>query len=267
MRNMILVLAMCVSACVSAPMEAGRALIEVYRGDALYYSIADGGPARFVSATAAHPLYEFQASREDYAQVAEWLEPLRGRGAPCGNPSENIAPERIIWRLDGEEVSRAEVHIICYGEGARALAARAGEAARLMEALGHASYVAPAIPEPTIITLQNLYWGRPTATWTIPREGMGRYADSQRTVDFPVPAETFGRIREIFRPYEARDFHCERVVADGPYGYVIWSSREGQEDQRTQWDAGCLSGDAGDLFARLDQATEILVALRDALQP
>ena len=123
--------------------------------------------------------------------------------------------------------------------------------------------MAPAIPEPTIITLQNMYWGRPTATWTIPRDGQGSYADPQRTVTFDVSAETFDRIREIFLPYEERDFHCNRVITDGPYGFVIWSSREGQEDQRTLWDAGCVTGDASDLFARTDAAMEILVPLRD----
>jgi hypothetical protein len=57
------------------------------------------------------------------------------------------------------------------------------------------------------------------------------------------------------------------VLTDGPYGFVIWSSREGQEDQRTQWDAGCVTGDASDLFGRNDAALEILVPLRDAGSP
>jgi hypothetical protein len=108
-----------------------------------------------------------------------------------------------------------------------------------------------------------MYWGRPTATWTIPRGGQGSYADPQRTVTVDVSSETFDQIREIFRPYEERDFHCNRVIADGPYGFVIWSSREGQEDQRTLWDAGCLTGDASDLFGRIDQVAAILAELRD----
>ena len=136
-----------------------------------------------------------------------------------------------------------------------------------MEEMGHARYEAPAIPEPTIITLDNRYWGRPTTSWTIPRGGVGRYVDPQRTVEFDISAETFDRIREIFRPYEERDFHCDRVMTDGPYGFVIWSSQPGQEDQRTQWDAGCLTGDASDLFARIDQTMEILVPLREASRP
>lgn len=247
-------------------MDAGRASIEVYHSETLNYMIVDGGGARVVSSSAAHPVYEFQASREDFRRIAELLEPLQSGGLPCSEPSQHIAPGYIVWRVDGQEVRRSEIHTICYADGPRPLASRTDQAWRLIEEMGHARYLAPAIPEPTIITLQNLYWGRPTATWTIPRGGTGRFVNPQRTVDFEVSAETFDRIREIFRPYEARDFHCNRVLTDGPYGYVIWSSREGQEDQRTLWDAGCVTGDAGDLFERIDTAMEVLVPLRDERQ-
>jgi hypothetical protein len=98
----------------------------------------------------------------------------------------------------------------------------------------------------------------------VPREGVGRYVEQQRVVTFHVSAETFDRVRELLRPYEGRSFQCSRVVTDGPYGFVIWSSREGRENQRTQWDAGCVTGDADDLFARIDAATAILTPLRDA---
>jgi hypothetical protein len=229
----------------------------------MYYTIEDGGPARFVGAV-AHPSYDFQVSRDEYRRIADLLEPLQAAGLPCSEPSPHSAPGHIVWRRGGVEVRRVEMHTICYADGARPLARRTDQASRLMEEWGHARYIAPAIPEPTIITLQNMYWGNPTSTWTIPREGEGRYVDPQRTITFAVSADTFARIRDVFRPYEARDFHCNRVMTDGPYGFVIWSSAEGQEDQRTQWDAGCLTGDAGDLFARLDAAGEILTPLRDA---
>jgi hypothetical protein len=109
--------------------------------------------------------------------------------------------------------------------------------------------------------------GMPTdhCAWRLMEEmGHARFVDSQRTVTFSVSAETFDQIREAFRPFEARDFHCNRVATDGPYGFIIWSSREGQEDQRTQWDAGCLTGDASDLFSRIDAAMEVLVPMREA---
>jgi len=83
---------------------------------------------------------------------------------------------------------------------------------------------------------------------------------------FYVSPETFEQIREVFRPYEARDFPCRRVIADGPYGYVMWSSQDGHVDQRTLWDAGSVSGDAADLFARIDRAMEILAPMREAGQ-
>lgn len=228
------------------------------------YSIEDGGPARFISASGAHPLYEFQASHQDYRRIADLLEPLKDNGLPCSQPPENSTPDYIVWREGGEEVRRAEMYTLCYSDGARPLASNTDRAFRAMEEMGHERYVAPAIPDPTIITLDNRYWGRPTSTWTIPRGGEGRYVDPQRDVTFEVSEATFDRIREIFLPYEERDFHCNRVATDGPYGFVIWSSREGQEDQRTQWDAGCLTGDASDLFGRIDSAMEILGPMRDA---
>lgn len=120
---------------------------------------------------------------------------------------------------------------------------------------------------PSAITFQNMYWGNETSRWTVSREGDGQYADPQRSVTFRVSAETFDRVRDILRSYEDRDFQCRRTVTDGPYGYVTWSWGEGKEDRRTLWDAGCMTGDADDLFRRLDAVMEILVPLRDAGAP
>jgi hypothetical protein len=265
MRSISLLLVVLAAACATSTAQSTHEAIQVvYHPGTMEYSIEDGGPARFVSSSAAHPLYEFQASREDFRRIADLLEPLKANGLPCSRPSEHSAPGHIIWREDGQEVQRVEMHTLCYSDGARPLARNTDRAFRAIEEMGHERYVAPSIPDPTIITLQNMYWGRPTATWIVPRGGQGSYADPQRTVTFAFSAETFDRIREIFRPYEERDFHCNRVIADGPYGFVIWSSREGQEDQRTLWDAGCVTGDATDLFGRTDAAMEILVPLRDA---
>lgn len=267
MRIVILALSLCFGGCASAPAEHARASIEVFHSESMNYRIEDGGRAHFVSSGGPHPRYEFEASRDDFRQIAALLEPLKQAGLACSRPSEHIAPGHIVWREGGQEVRRVEAHVVCNGPEQRPLARNSDQAFRLMEEMGHARFVAPAIPEPTIITLQNMYWGRQTATWTLPRAGMGSYVDPQRTIEFEMSAETFDRIRDILRPYEERDFHCNRVTTDGPYGFVIWSSREGQEDQRTLWDAGCVTGDASDLFARLDRATEILAPLRDAAQP
>ncbi len=263
--RLVLCLVFLLSACASSRAAAGQQSIEVvYHPGGMEYAIADGGSARLVSSTAAHPLYEFEASREDFRRIADLLEPLKESGLPCSEPSPHTAPGYIVWREAGEVVRRVEMHTICYADGARTLAGNTDRAWRLMEEMGHERYVMPAIADPTIIRLENMYWGRTTSSWIVRRGGEGSYADPQRTVSFDVSADTFDRIREIFLPYEERDFHCNRVITDGPYGFVVWSSREGHEDQRTQWDAGCVTGDAGDLFARIDQTMEILVPLREA---
>ena len=57
-------------------------------------------------------------------------------------------------------------------------------------------------------------------------------------------------------------FECRRVITDGAYGSVIWS-QPGHEDQSLNFDAGCVSGDAADVFQRLEQAEAMLAALRD----
>jgi hypothetical protein len=262
-RSHILAATLFITACASANAEAPRDSIQVFYSETMNYTIEDGGAARLVGG-ADHPAYEFQASREDFRQIADLLEPLQAAGLPCSEPSEHIAPGRIVWRRDGEEAVRVEMHAICYADGARPLARNTDRAWRLMEEMGHARYAAPAIPAPTSITLENKYWGRTTSSWIVNRNGEGSFTQGETTTSFVVTPEQFDQIRQIFRPYEGRDFHCNRVIADGPYGFVVWSSQAGQEDQRTLWDAGCVTGDAGDLFGRLDQATEILVALREA---
>lgn len=227
------------------------------------YTIEDGGRARVVGGR-DHPVYEFEASREDFRQIADLLEPLQAAGLPCSAPSEHIAPGYIAWRRGGEEMRRVETHTVCYADRMRPLARNGDRAWRLMEEMGHARYVAPAIPAPTIITLENKYWGRTTSSWTLTRNGEGRFTQGETTTRFALTPEQFDSVREILRPYESRDFHCNRVMTDGPYGFVVWSSQEGREDQRTLWDAGCMTGDASDLFARIDQAVEILAPLREA---
>jgi hypothetical protein len=255
-----------VAACASANADAPRESIHVFHAETMHYTIEDGGSARLVGGD-AHEVYEFQASREDFRRIADLLEPLRAAGLPCAEPSEHIAPGYIAWRRGGAEVRRVETHTVCYADGPRPLARNTDQAWRLMEEMGHARYVAPAIPTPTIVTLENKYWGRTTSSWTLTRSGEGSFTQGETTTRFAFTPEQFDQIRDIFRPYEGRDFHCNRVITDGPYGFVVWSSQAGQEDQRTLWDAGCVTGDAGDLFGRIDRAMEILVPLRDAAAP
>lgn len=266
MRLLVLALAALLAACATAYGGAPLTSIHVvYHPERMEYFIENGGRARVVGYDGDR-VFEFDASRQDFARVAELLAPLEEEGLTCSAPPEHSTPGYIVFRR-GETERRVAIHVACYSDGSRALAGNTNRAWRLMGEMGNERYLAPAIPDPTIITLQNMYWGNPTATWIIPRGGEGSYADPQRTVTFAVSQETFDRIRETFRPYEGTYFECNRVIADGPYGFIIWSSQEGQEDQRTRWDAGCLTGDAGDLFARIDAAMEILTPLRDGAAP
>ncbi len=119
-----------------------------------------------------------------------------------------------------------------------------------------------ALSSPDRLTLTSLYWGRITEEWSIPRGGVARWTRGDETRAFAVSEADFDRLRDIFRPYEGVSFECRRVITDGPYGWFTWS-REGHEDQRLEWDAGCVTGDAADVFRRRDEAVALLTRLRD----
>ena len=122
---------------------------------------------------------------------------------------------------------------------------------------------APALPDPQTLTLTWLYWGRMTSEWTVPRGGEARWAnEAGESKTFAVTEGEFDRLRDIFRPYEGRPFDCERVLTDGAYGRLTWS-QPGHEDQQLKWDVGCVTGDADDVFERVDQAVNLLKELRD----
>lgn len=122
--------------------------------------------------------------------------------------------------------------------------------------------VQEALSSPDRITLTALYWGRVTQEWSIPRGGEARWTRDDEVRTFAVSEADFDRLRDIFRPYEGVRFECRRVITDGPYGHVTWS-QEGHEDQQLKWDAGCVTGDAADVFGRWDEAVALLARLRD----
>jgi len=141
-----------------------------------------------------------------------------------------------------------------------AAAAPAGQA---QVAAASAAAPAPGIDQPDRLTLTDLYWGRVVQEWSIPRGGEGRWSQADgKSQAFPVTEAEFDRLRGVFRPWEGVAFECRRVIADGPYGTVTWS-QEGREDHELRWDAGCVSGDAADVFRALDEAEVLLKALRD----
>lgn len=122
---------------------------------------------------------------------------------------------------------------------------------------------AQAQSAPDRITLTSLYWGNVTQNWVVPRGGEGVWTGRDgETRSFPVAEADFDRLRNIFRAYEGRPFECRRTITDGPYGRVIWSWPD-QKDEQLSWDAGCVTGDADDVFRRLDEAESLLKALRD----
>ena len=262
MRAPILALTMALAACASTPAQTAADSIQVvYVENALYYTIEDGGRARAVGME--DRTFEFASSPADFRRVARILAPLQAEGAPCAQPPENFTPGYIVFRRAGEELSRVPMYTTC-DSGVSPLAANIQEAWSAMLEMGRARYVAPIIPEPGIIRVEWMSWGNPVQNWSVSRDGAGSFTYEGETQSFILTPQDFEAIRAALRPYESRYFECERTVYDLPYGAIVWSSREGQEDQRTRFDAGCTSGDADDLFKRLDEANEVVDRLRGA---
>ena len=151
----------------------------------------------------------------------------------------------------------------CVAQAASPAASTVADSAPDRVGVAHHPGTASGRLDPDRITLTSLYWGRVTETWSVPRGGEGRWSQADgSTRTFAVSRADFDRLRDLFRPYEGVAFECARIIADGPYGHVTWS-QQGHEDQQLKWDAGCVSGDAADVFRRLDQADALLKALRD----
>lgn len=150
------------------------------------------------------------------------------------------------------------------GPGAHAAGRSLERADYAMQEMGEARRVPPALPAPDHITLSDLYWGRTTESWSIPRGGEAVWTGQDGAArTFAVSVADFDRLRDLFRPWEGVRFECRRVITDGPYGRLVWS-QAGHDDQELGWDAGCVTGDADEVFRRVDQARALLIALRDA---
>jgi hypothetical protein len=254
------------AACLTAVPAAARTepdRIEVVdRPDVLFYSIEDGGQGRFRSGDDED--WTFTVTHEDYVVIRDLLEPYRAEGRACDDPKADVYRDGyMLWRDRRGEVRRPN-DSFCYTPAFTESGRNMNLAYRQMDDWARARWTPPpGLPAPTTMTLVWRSWGNRLVEWTLPRGGEGRYIDRDGgTTTFPVSEEQFDRFREIFAPYEGVRFECRRVITDGAYGSVIWS-QPGHEDQSLNFDAGCVSGDAADVFQRLEQAEAMLAAIRD----
>lgn len=254
-------LAACLIASAAAAQETRDAIEVVYHPNAMFWSIEDGGVGRF--RTGDREDRTFPVSHDDYVAIRDMMEPLRATGVPCAT-SKAPPTGYIVWRDDGVE-RRQGMQTACYQDPAHPDYSRHTQRAYYaMRDMAEARWVAPpGLPAPTRMTLVWRSWGNRLVEWTIPRGGDATYVNRDAApVTFSVSEAEFDRFRELFRPYEGVRFECRRVITDGAYGSVVWS-QPGHEDQSLNFDAGCVSGDAADVFERLERAEAMLKALRD----
>jgi len=235
----------------------------VYHPGTMFFSVEDGGEGRF--RTGDREDFTFPVTHEDYVRISALLKPYRDSGLTCAEEAEREYNGYLLWRENGAETRRPH-ESICYAEGHREAERGISRAYYAVEQMAEERWVPPpppVLPAPDRLTLTSLYWGRVTQEWTVPRGGEGRWTQADgKTEAFAVSEADFDRLRDLFRPYEGVHFECERVITDGPYGRLTWS-QPGHEDQQLNWDAGCVTGDAADVFQRWDQAEALLKTLRD----
>ena len=239
--------------------------VGVFVHDGSYFRIDETGEAVYASPTERDPVRHFTATQEDYVRIRDLLNPYRDGGLLCDETGATTSQTAYFhWRDDGAE-TRQPNHVFCYTPSFRAARQGWDQASRVIEELADANWTPPpGLANPDRITLTARSWGRITRQWTVPRGGEATFTDRAGAVTtFTVSEADFDRLRDIFRPYEGTRFECQRVITDGPYGDVTWS-QEGHEDQEVRWDAGCVTGDASDIFERWDRAVAMLNALRDA---
>ena len=268
MRNLIigaaaLLAVAAVAAGVAVAQDTPRDSITAVYSEHSFWTIEDGGAARF--RVSQRDDYRFTVTHEEFLRIRELAAPFRDGVPVCEENPVGVTRGHVVWRIDGVE-QRSDVHWdwTCPDPDQSARMAASDEAYRVMREWGEARHQPPpALPDPQTLTLTNLYWGRTTAEWVAPRGGEGRWSQADgQTRTFPVSEADFDRLRDLFRPYEGVAFECQRVITDGPYGHVTWS-QQGHEDQQLNWDAGCVTGDANDVFRRWDEAVALLKALRD----
>lgn len=229
-----------------------------------YFSIESDGDAVVAAVTERVPVRQFRATPEDYERIRSLLAPYRDAGLICETPTVTASSIAYFhWREDGIETRRPN-HVFCSTPAFAEASRNSDQAWSVMRELADAHWTPPAgLADPDRITLTARSWGRITRQWAVPRGGEATFTDEAGDEHpFTVSEADFDQLREIFQPYEGTRFECNRVITDGPYGDVTWS-QDGHEDQQVRWDAGCVTGDAADIFERWDRAVAMLNALRD----
>jgi hypothetical protein len=270
MRNLIILVAAVLAGCATASAPPASAAPDgppdkvevVYHPGTMFFSVEDGGEGRF---KVGDDDFTFPVTHADYVRIRDLLAPYRETGLICGRKEQWEHNGYLVWREDGAETRRPN-ESTCYADGHDEAERGISRAYYAVQTMAEERWVPPPLPilpAPDHLTLTSLYWGRVTQEWIIPRGGEARWSQADgKTETFPVSEADFDRLRDIFRPYEGVRFECQRVIADGPYGHVTWS-QQGHQDQQLRWDAGCVTGDAADVFQRWDQAEAMLKALRD----
>ena len=106
-------------------------------------------------------------------------------------------------------------------------------------------------------------WGEVQEEWIVPAGGEARWSKpGVEEKAFPVTQAEFESVRDQFRGFEGIPFNCERVMTDAPTGRLVWSE-QGQPVQTLDFDLGCVTGDADELFDKVDAAAVFLAELRD----
>lgn len=268
MRHTIRIAALGLVACLAAQQVNAQVApdrIEVVsRPDVLFYSIEDGGEGRYRFGDKED--WTFPVTHADYVIIRDLLEPYRAEGQACDDPeaAHVYRGGYLLWRDSGGEVRRPN-DSFCYTDTFSVRGRNLNLAHRQMNDWARARWTPPpGLPAPTTMTLVWRSWGNRLVEWTISRGGEGRYVNRDaEAVTFRVSEEQFDAFRAVFAPYEGVKFECRRIITDGAYGNVIWA-QAGHEDQSLNFDAGCVSGDAGDVFERLGRAEAMLAGLRDA---
>jgi hypothetical protein len=136
--------------------------------------------------------------------------------------------------------------------------------------------IAP-VPALRSISVEMSSWGKPITSWTIGRDGEGRYAFSRGlavgsfhdydlvTKRFTISTADFAKVEALLagaRAYAGGEIPCSPQISDQIYGRIGWS--EGGEPLGVEFDFGCVSPTAETIYRQLNDAHALVKALGEA---